>query len=961
MSQYEYYAFISYKSEDAKWAEWLQKKIEHYKLPTSLFEEYPDIPHTIRPIFRDKSDLGAGILPKELNTALNTSKFLIVICSKNATNSTWVNNEVQHFIDAGRTDYIIPFIVDGIPYSGDANECFPEAIRKLKGMENELLGININELGKDAASVKVVARLLGLKFDALWGRYLKEEEKEKQRLIEQNNRLRTSKERASINKAFALVDSGQNLLAARIALDIIDNDKKEGWKPLPEVEHLLRASTMGSQEELFPLLSFDDNFLFSPDGRFLLLWNRLKVQLIELEPYSVMTNLQLSEWNGGPVFDLNSKYMAIADLRKIHIVGLGEAITNKTINVEPDSVIEAMRFVCLADELSLCVVYSDGTITVYNPMSGEMQYTLKAEINQSHHISKAVLCDNYAIVYTTDCESESDGYIVYKVSIRNGTAEIIGEGYSLHSEDCTKLLYFFRNESVFMFKDLVTNEVHVIHHRGDHPFYLSNSGLICFYNEDNTVAIVGSQGCFFAKAPISRFWLSKDEKSCAFSLRDMDGDSIVYFNSDINQCPNHDGYIDIMSNAIEIQRYKGTYLENLKVFGQHYVATGGDFGVDIFDAHENRLVRHSDKGNNIIISSDFHHLIVSWTMDGETSYLYRYSPFFSPLATVHDYDILTVDPSGAPIYYNLDHKGYIEFFTEDGNTHTIALKSEKNTCSLLDVNKNRLLAAFRVKDRPAYIINQDGHFDDSSVIIVNLKDFRCIDSVSSKVFQQDKRIIRFSHDGKWLLSIISMIKGWIAFSYEIATKQFSSFPIPNTSFSYRSFLSNPFIYDRIDNHCFITDKAAITLYLEDGRTLSEMIVGKEVFSLYLLNKERVLAYPFLFDIKKNAVSHLENAPEEFSEIKFDIDENRDLFVACTSDNDYQMSIYIWQISSCKLLFSQTNIATTGYSTPHISEDCICWKNSKLPYPNFEKIYETIWKKFSGYELDKYFREMYYLE
>ena len=32
----EYYAFISYKREDEKWAKWLQQKLEHYKLPSNL-------------------------------------------------------------------------------------------------------------------------------------------------------------------------------------------------------------------------------------------------------------------------------------------------------------------------------------------------------------------------------------------------------------------------------------------------------------------------------------------------------------------------------------------------------------------------------------------------------------------------------------------------------------------------------------------------------------------------------------------------------------------------------------------------------------------------------------------------------------------------------------------------------------------------------------------------------------
>ena len=34
--QKEYYAFISYKREDEKWAKWLQHKLEHYRFPTRV-------------------------------------------------------------------------------------------------------------------------------------------------------------------------------------------------------------------------------------------------------------------------------------------------------------------------------------------------------------------------------------------------------------------------------------------------------------------------------------------------------------------------------------------------------------------------------------------------------------------------------------------------------------------------------------------------------------------------------------------------------------------------------------------------------------------------------------------------------------------------------------------------------------------------------------------------------------
>ena len=38
----------------------------------------------------------------------------------------WVNREIETFIEQGRTDKIIPFIVEGTAFSNDpARECFP--------------------------------------------------------------------------------------------------------------------------------------------------------------------------------------------------------------------------------------------------------------------------------------------------------------------------------------------------------------------------------------------------------------------------------------------------------------------------------------------------------------------------------------------------------------------------------------------------------------------------------------------------------------------------------------------------------------------------------------------------------------------------------------------------------------------------------------------------------------------
>lgn len=111
MEKKEYTAFISYSHDDTYWADTLQKKLEHFYIPVALREANPDIPATVRPIFKDDTDLTPGTLSDRISNALDNSDFLIVICSIHSAQSEWVSKEVEHFIRAGRSSRIIPVVV----------------------------------------------------------------------------------------------------------------------------------------------------------------------------------------------------------------------------------------------------------------------------------------------------------------------------------------------------------------------------------------------------------------------------------------------------------------------------------------------------------------------------------------------------------------------------------------------------------------------------------------------------------------------------------------------------------------------------------------------------------------------------------------------------------------------------------------------------------------------------------
>lgn len=174
------YAFISYNHKDVKWAKWLQDKLDSYKLPSDIHNEFEDSRY-LRPVFRDKTDLNTGILANELRKELEESKYLVVICSPNSAKSAWVSDEVKAFIEMGRLDFIIPFIVSGTPHNykdRDCNspyddECYPTFLRQYTQQhpELELLGISADEVGKEKAFIRVVSRMLGVSFDVLWKRH----------------------------------------------------------------------------------------------------------------------------------------------------------------------------------------------------------------------------------------------------------------------------------------------------------------------------------------------------------------------------------------------------------------------------------------------------------------------------------------------------------------------------------------------------------------------------------------------------------------------------------------------------------------------------------------------------------------------------------------------------------------------------------------------------------------------
>jgi WD40 repeat protein len=239
----EYFAFISYQREDEEWAKWLAHELEHYHFPISL-NGRNDLPKDLRPIFRDIDELSAGNLPNQIHKALTNSKHLIVICSPRSAKSKWVNKEIDEFINLGRTNRIFPFIIDGTAFSNNPNnECFPPALRGIP-KEEERLGGNINEMGRDAAVVKIVAGMLDLDFDTLWQRYEREKAEEERKVREQRDNLLKVQSYYLAEKAVEMVSYGDSHMGRILSLMALPHDIDEPDRPFViEAEKSLRYSS----------------------------------------------------------------------------------------------------------------------------------------------------------------------------------------------------------------------------------------------------------------------------------------------------------------------------------------------------------------------------------------------------------------------------------------------------------------------------------------------------------------------------------------------------------------------------------------------------------------------------------------------------------------------------------------------------------------------------------------------
>lgn len=256
MISIKYFAFISYSSHDIAWGKKLQKKLEGYRMPSTLCSEHGWQRNPIKPVFFAPTDIQPGDLDEELKERLKASRNLIVICSPHSAKSDWVGKEIAFFHSLGRSSNIHFFIVDGIPHSGNSDtECFNPIVKTLD--IPEILGANIHEkvfkspwLNRERAYIQLITKLLGVEFDSIWQRH--------RRLLRQ----KITTWCLGVFAVFATL-VGVGITSQPINVEVSLNETTTHNKHLPPLKDAIVTLCLDNETKTDTLSSLDNKALFA--------------------------------------------------------------------------------------------------------------------------------------------------------------------------------------------------------------------------------------------------------------------------------------------------------------------------------------------------------------------------------------------------------------------------------------------------------------------------------------------------------------------------------------------------------------------------------------------------------------------------------------------------------------------------------------------------------------------------
>lgn len=239
MDQNFFAAFISYSSPDTAFAKHLQEWLERFQ------DEHSGSVVRLRPVFRDTSELAASEdLFQSICKELEVSRAVIVICSRHAAKSKWVDRELRHFRSVKPDGLILAILAPGTSYRAEDLASFlPSSLLPEQTGGRELLIANTDSEGQQTAFMRLAAGLLGVRYSVLADRHA-EREREIRR---QRSRLAAKTHTLPAETAFL---RGNVELAVKHALSAILEGDDSTWGEAPELESTVAEYVMRYRDKL---------------------------------------------------------------------------------------------------------------------------------------------------------------------------------------------------------------------------------------------------------------------------------------------------------------------------------------------------------------------------------------------------------------------------------------------------------------------------------------------------------------------------------------------------------------------------------------------------------------------------------------------------------------------------------------------------------------------------------------
>lgn len=312
-----YDAFISYRhcEPDSEIASRLQKKLEGFRFPKDIAKKVGR--SRLSRIFRDETEFAVSDdLTQAIDEALANSDFLICICSPEYLKSTWCRKEIESFLRLHDRKHVLLVLADGEPAEAFPPEIIYDDIYKIgadgrpywskvarEPLAADCRGENSKERNPkiDKATMRLIAAILGIRFDDLQQRHRQEEYKHTRnrvltvfavlvaflavcigflfRIAKQNVEIMKQNEIISQKYADTLAATSDNLLrdgkrmdavyAARLALSDEKNDQYSelATKALTNALGVYDLpNTFGCDNDVLLPCSVLDKMVISPNG-----------------------------------------------------------------------------------------------------------------------------------------------------------------------------------------------------------------------------------------------------------------------------------------------------------------------------------------------------------------------------------------------------------------------------------------------------------------------------------------------------------------------------------------------------------------------------------------------------------------------------------------------------------------------------------------------------------------------